>query len=233
MQSRSRILVLVSLALLATGAHAADLDAMEAAIRETPNDLRLGSEYRQAAIDAEAYDRAIEFFDQLSQANPRAENAFLNLGFAYVDKVRTVGAITQVILAERALEAITAGVEIQPSWIGYYSRGNAYLFWPKVFGRAPLAVKDMESAMEVQESQPQRRSYHVRTFIGLGDAYWKTDQLDRARETWAQGLQIFPGNQKLEQRLALEGEALETFMGDEFDPNNHVDTSLRELWEDE
>lgn len=221
-----------SLALLAPLC-AASLEEMESALRREPNNLRLGAEYRQAAIDAEAYDRSIEFFESLTAERPRAANAHLNLGFAFVDKVPTVGSITQVILAQRALEAISEAVELNPTWISLYSRGAAYLFWPKVFGRAPDAVADLERALEIVQRESEKRDYHVRTYIGLGDAYWKADQPDKARATWRQGLELFPASAQLERRLGLDGEELTEYLGDQLDPSKRVDTSLHELWEGE
>ena len=214
---------------------AASLDALEASVASAPNDLRIGAEYRQAVIEAEVYDRAITFFETLVEQNPSSCNAFLNLGFAYVDKVPAVGAITQVILADRALEAFDKSVELEPVWLNLYTRGNSYLFWPVVFGRAPLGVKDLERAMELQRAEPRLKPYHVRTYISLGDAYWKTKQRELAAKLWREGLDRFPNDARLSERLALVNDdaELERYLGDEFDPNKRVDTSLQELWKAE
>ena len=47
------------------------LDSFEAALRAEPASLRYGSEYRQAVIQAEAYDRCLAFFEELTAAHPR------------------------------------------------------------------------------------------------------------------------------------------------------------------
>lgn len=206
------------------------LSKMEGALEADANNIRLGSEYRQAVIKAKDYDRCIKFFESLVAKNPGAANAFLNYGFAYVDKIPAAGSITQVLLANTALSHFSRSIELRPSWIGLYTRGNSYLYWPKIFGRAALGVADLEKAMEMQK-QDKLRSYHVRAYISLGDGYWKTDQLDKAKAIWQEGLKNFPSNEGLKSRLAKEGDDLKTYIDDVLDPNKRVDTDLHELWE--
>ena len=133
------------------------LDLLEAAMTADANNLRYGSEYRQAALlraqtlhpkegKPEDFDRPLKFFEQLDKSRSAA-NAYLNEGFAYVDKIPAAGAITQVILANTALGFFTKSLELRPTWIGYYTRGVSYLFWPKIFGRASLGVADLQCAL--------------------------------------------------------------------------------------
>lgn len=208
----------------------ADLSKLEAALESDANNIRSGSEYRQAVIKTKEYDRCIKFFETLVAKNPGASNAFLNYGFAYVDKIPVAGSITQVLLANTALSHFSRSVELKPSWIGLYTRGNSYLYWPKIFGRASLGVADLEKAMEIQK-QDKLRSYHVRAYISLGDGYWKTDQLDKAKAVWQEGLKNFPNNEGLKSRLGKEGDDLKAYIDDVLDPNKRVDTDLHEIWE--
>jgi tetratricopeptide (TPR) repeat protein len=206
------------------------LAEFEAALALDPDNIRYGSEYRQAVILASQYDRCLGFFEKLVADNPEAPNAFLNYGFAYVDKIPVAGSITQVILANTALSHFTRSIELKPSWIGYYTRGNSYLYWPKIFGRAPLGVADLEAAMKMQKADGKKRSYYVRAYISLGDGYWKTDQLDKAIAVWKEGLKLFPDSVQLKERLAREGEALQAYIDEALDPGKRVDTNLQELW---
>jgi len=205
------------------------LHYLESAITGDPDNLRYASEYRQAAIKSKDFDRAVSFFEKLAVAKPQSANIHLNFGFAYVDKVPVAGSITQVILANKALNEFSKAVELQPNWIGYYTRGMSYLFWPKVFNRASMGVADLEKAMKLQSAGP-RKPYHVKTYLALGDGYWKTDQLEKARAVWQEGLKQFPDNQQLKTRLERKGEELEKTIEANFDPNKRVDTDLRELW---
>ena len=205
------------------------LSSLEAAIAEDPDNLRYGNDYRQAIIRSKQFDRALDFFQKKVAGSPKAANLHLNYGFAYVDKIPVAGSITQVILANNALSEFTRALELQPSWIAYYTRGESYLFWPKIFNRASAGVADLENALEIQKREP-RRSYHVKTFIALGDGYWKTDQMQKARDIWQEGLRAFPENQQLKERLRLQGEELKRTIEIGFDPARRVDTDLKELW---
>src|SRR5579863_2437588 len=163
-----RILILTALTVFAVSGEMPDLAKFEAALSADPDNIRTGSEYRQAVIQAKEYDRCLKFFEKLVADHPQSGNAYLNYGFAYVDKIPASGSITQVILANTALSYFTKSIELQPSWIGYYTRGNSYLYWPKIFARAHLGVDDLEQCMKLQKSD-KVHAYHVRAYISLGD----------------------------------------------------------------
>lgn len=205
------------------------LSELEQRLRADADNIQAANAYRRAVIAAGAYDRAIRFFESLVAQYPNAANAHLNYGFAYVDKIPAAGSITQVILANSALAAFTRSIELRPTWIGYYTRGASYLFWPKIFGRGPLGIADLEEALRIQRREP-KRSYHVRTFVALGDGYWKVDDVTRARAIWQQGLRDFPGNKTLEGRLGVGAERLARVIDQAFDPAKRVDTDLSDLW---
>jgi tetratricopeptide (TPR) repeat protein len=208
---------------------AAALRYLESAVADDPDNVRYANEYRKAAIKSKDFDRSLKFFEKLTADHPNSANLHLNFGFAYVDKIPVAGSITQVILANNALMQFSKAVELKPNWINLYTRGASYLFWPKVFNRAPNGVADLEQALKVQKNEP-RQIYHAKTYIALGDAYWKTDQLDKARATWQEGLKLFPDRTELKTRLAQQGDDLKNTIEANFDPNKRVDTDLRELW---
>lgn len=212
------------------------LAAFEAAVSVAPDNLRAGNDYRMAIIAAAAgdkttakYDRAIAFFEKLIANHPNAANAHLNYGFAYVDKIPAAGAITQVILASRALDAFSRSLELRSSWIGLYTRGNSYLFWPKIFGRTKYAIADLEAAMKLQRAE-EKRSFHVRTYIALGDSFWKMDDVPKAVAIWREGLGQFPDDAVLKSRLATGDGDRERLINATYDPSKRVDTNLQELW---
>jgi tetratricopeptide (TPR) repeat protein len=216
------------------------LGYLEAALTADADNTQYGSEYRQAALrqaktlhpkegQPADFDRSIKFFEKLTAEHPTASAAWLNYGFSYVDKIPAAGTISQVLLANTALGHFTKSIEIKPTWIAYYTRGNSYLYWPKIFGKAPLAVADLEQAMKIQKAE-SKRSYHLRGYMSLGDAYWKTDQMEKATATWKEGLTQFPDAQGVKDRLARQGDALKEYIDDQLDPGKRVDTDLREIW---
>lgn len=213
---------------------AASLPKLEAAVAADPEDLRAASEYRRMVIQAGDYDRALEFFEKLVAAHPKAANAWLNYGYAYVDKIPSAGSITQVILANNALTRFSKAIELRESWLALYTRGSSYLYWPKVMGRAPLGVADLEKAVALARKEEKKKRVYARSFVALGDGYWKTDQLDKAKAVWQEGLQLFPGDPQLQARLDAMGkgaEALEAHINEQLDPNKRVDTNLLPLLE--
>lgn len=206
-----------------------DFASLEAALTSAPDDLKAGNDYRMEIIKVKQYDRAIAFFKTLTAAHPRSANAHLNFGFAYVDKIPDAGAITQVILANNALGEFTKSLEIQQSWIGLYTRGNSYLFWPRIFNRTHLGITDLTEALKMQKVE-SKKHYHVRVYVALGDGYWKSDDLVQASNTWRDGLVQFPDNAQLKARLAAQGEDLKNLIEAGYDPAKRVDTSLQDLW---
>jgi tetratricopeptide (TPR) repeat protein len=225
--------VLPALADAAEPADPADpLPAMETALAAEPESLRLASEYRQAVIRAGAYDRAIDFFGKLVARHPDGPNAWLNYGYAYVDKIPSAGAVSRVILANESLKRFTRAIELNQGWLALYTRGSSYLYWPKVFGKWPLAMADLEKAMDLVRKAPKRRVY-ARVYISLGDACWRTGQAERARAVWREGLALYPGEPLLEARLerdAAGAKALDEYLYDQLDSNKRVNTDLSPIW---
>jgi tetratricopeptide (TPR) repeat protein len=216
------------------------LDQLEAALTADPDNVRYGSEYRRAAIlrgqalhgkegKPEDFDRPIKFFEQLVSRNPTAANAYLNCGLAYVDKVPVVDALARVSVANAALVQFGKSLELRPSWVGYYTRGTSYLFWPRFFGRAKLGVADLETVVKMQNAGP-KKPYYAHAWTALGDGYWKIDELEKARSTWSEGLKEFPETPALQERLSKQGDDLKMLIEDALDPKKRVDTNLKNLW---
>ena len=82
------------------------------------------------------------------------------------------------------------------------------------------------------KADPKKKKVYVRAWVALGDGYWKTEQPEKAKATWREGLQLFPGDPQLQARLARDGEELEKYIYDQLDPNKRVDTNLAPLWEE-
>ncbi len=208
----------------------AALDLLEQAMLAEPNNLRAGAEYRQVMIAAEVYDRGLEFLDKLVTDNPEAPNALLNLGFANVDKIPVEGAITQVILANTALEKFSAALELEETWLLRYTRGNSYLYWPAIFGRTQLGIDDLQRAIEMA-AEGDSFPYHGRAWAALGDGYWRLDDPAKAIETYKKGLALYPDHPELKKRASLDEAELVVFLEALFDTNLRVATHLREIWE--
>jgi len=216
------------------------LDLLESALTADPDNLRYGSEYRQAAIlraqtlhggegRPDDYDRSIKFFERLVSKNPNSANACLNFGLAYIDKLPTLDSLGRMSSANAALTQFTKSLDLRPSWIGYYTRGTSYLYWPKFFGRARLGIADLEAVVKMQNAGA-KKPYQVHAWIALGDGYWKLEDLDKARSVWTEGLKEFPDTAALKDRLSLQGDELKAAVRSALDPKKRVDTNLKDIW---
>jgi tetratricopeptide (TPR) repeat protein len=217
---------------------AADYEAalarFEAALKADPNNLRYGNAYRLTGVkinQVKTYDRCIAFFKQLVADNPKAPNAWMNLGYAHVDKIPTEGAITQVLLANQALGYFSTALDLEESWLGRYTRGNSYLYWPAIFGRTQSAIADLEKAIALSQLM-DKRSYQARAYVGLGEAYWRLNDFEKARQIWREALDLFPGNEELQGLLEQDDKALNALLTAHFEPGKRVDTDVSALWED-
>jgi tetratricopeptide (TPR) repeat protein len=212
------------------------VDQYEAALKLDPNNLKYGNNYRQAVVKintVEMYNRCIAFFEKLTTDHPKMPNAWMNFGYAHVDKIPVEGAITQVLLANTALGYFSSALALEDSWLGHYTRGNSYLYWPAIFGRTALAIADLEQAIAISEKLEKQRSHHVRPYVGLGEAHWRLDDIQKARVVWQDALKRFPDNEDLKKRLSMNDEALTAFLTSHFEPGQRVDTNLSVLWEEE
>src|SRR5438876_10434245 len=101
----------------------ANLGALESQVAANPESLKVAAEYRQAAIAAGEYDRAIRFFNDLADRPGAGPHVLLNLGLAYIDKSPAVGAFRRISLGNKATEALTRSIAREPSDVAYLIRG--------------------------------------------------------------------------------------------------------------
>ena len=211
------------------------LERFEAALKADPDSLRYGNAYRLTVVkinQLKTYERCVAFFKQQVTDHPNIANAWMNLGYAFVDKIPAEGAITQVLLANQALGHFSAALELEESWLARYTRGNSYVYWPTIFGRTPLAIADLERAIALSQQTAKRR-YHARAYIALGEAYWRLNDLEKARQIWREALQLFPNDKELPVLLGQDDKALHAWLTAHFEPGKRVDTDVSATWEEE
>jgi tetratricopeptide (TPR) repeat protein len=213
----------------ATSADSTLLDSLERGVMSAPESLKAAADYRQQAIAERAYDRAITLFERLSTRPGAGANAFINLAFAYVDKVPVSGSIRQALLGRDAIRALTRAIALAPSDLAFYVRGQVNLYYDRaIFHRTDKGVADLEEARRIASQKPDV-TYMPRILRTLGDGYFRLDQRERARQTWREGLALEPGNEPIRARLDASDEQLRGIIGRGLDADARVDTSLREL----
>jgi tetratricopeptide (TPR) repeat protein len=182
------------------------LAEFESMLQKDPDNLRLGADYRQAIIAVKQFDRAIKFFKDLVRRNPRAQNAHINYGFAYIDKIPDASGFSQPFLGRDAINQFGKALQLGQNWLALYVRGLVYLYYKPFMRVTHHGVDHLERALAIQRRETHR-SYHVHTFVALGDGYWKMNDLTRATAVWREGLALFP-----------------------LDADVRIDTSLSEFW---
>jgi tetratricopeptide (TPR) repeat protein len=205
------------------------LAGWETFLQANPDDLQAGAAYRQAVIAAREFDRAIGFFKALVSRHPTAQNASINLAMAYVDKIPTAKGMSQPFLGRDAIKQFGRVLTRGPNWLAYYTRGLIYLYYKPFMRLTRPGVEDLERALALQRAEP-RRPYHARTFVALGDGYWKLNDLARARKVWTDGQAEFPSDPALEARLAKQGKDLQRVIAHALNADVRQDTSLSELF---
>ncbi len=208
------------------------LNALENRLTADTENLRLAAEYRQLVIATAAYDRAIKFFEKQAERSGAGPHAFLNLAFAYIDKVPVSGTIRQVYLGRDAIGALTRSIQQEPTDVAYLVRGLVNLYYDNViFHRAAKGIADLEEARRLSAAHPRLR-YVPRIFLSLGDGYWRVKNALKAREVWRDGLAEFPDHEPLRARLTSSDDIIRGLIAHTFDPDARVDTSLREVFPD-
>jgi tetratricopeptide (TPR) repeat protein len=164
-------------------------------------------EQRQAAwkqlMKAGQLDQAISQLQQLMTANPQSAQYPGDLGEAYLKKCsQTDDVREQGILALNADELFDTALNLDPSdWEARYTKAVALSHWPPSLNKGQDAINNLLTLIQQQEAQPPQSQFAL-PYLQLGDQYQKTGSPDSARQVWAVGAGLFPGNEDLQSRLA-------------------------------
>jgi tetratricopeptide (TPR) repeat protein len=229
-----RLALALALLTLATGSRPAaastTLDVLESRVKSDPESLQTAAEYRQQVIADRAYDRAIALFERLTKRPGAGAHSYLNLAFAYVDKVPVSGSVRQAFLGRDAIRALTRSIDLVPSELAFFVRGLVNLYYDRaMFHRTDKGVADLEQAWRLAVTAHPGAPYLARILQTLGDGYFRLDQRDKARQTWRDGLALAPDNEPLRSRVEASEDKARAIVAHALDADVRVDTSLREL----
>jgi len=190
------------------------LSELEEKVGNHPNDIAIASKYRIQSIKLGEFDRSTRFFESLTNEYPQIRNIRLQLALTYVDKMPKCGGMAAIVckgtLARQSLEQLSILIEADKKWWpAIYARAMHHLHWPRALKHSSMAIADFKRCIELLQNQTQNgskqvRSYHVRTYIGLGDAFAKNGDFKEAQAAWREGLTLFPGTPELKERIALK-----------------------------
>ncbi|MDM8560899.1 CRTAC1 family protein [Candidatus Parabeggiatoa sp. HSG14] len=190
------------------------LSKLEEKVRNHPDDIVIASKYRIQCIKLGEYDRSVHFFEQLTNELPKIRNIRLQLGLTYIDKMPKCGGMAAIVckgtLARQSLDQLTILIEADEKWWpAIYARAMNHLHWPRALRHSSMAIEDFKKCLKLLEIQSkdtskQVRSYHVRAYIGFGDALAKNGEFEKAKAAWKEGMMLFPGNRELKKRIVLK-----------------------------
>ena len=147
------------------------------------------------------YDRCIAFFEKLVADHPRVRRRLAQLrlrlcrqdpgggldhpgdpGQQRPDPVLEIDRVASAAgsPSTRAATAICTG-----------PRSSAARRWV-----SPTSRRRSACATGRDEAKPKK--VYARSFVALGDGYWKTDEPEKARAIWQEGLKMFPGEAALQ-----------------------------------
>jgi tetratricopeptide (TPR) repeat protein len=225
------VLVSVLLGLGVSAVRTADVTeqrfaALERAVAANPEDLAIAADYRRLAIEAQQFDRSIDFLEKLAKGKGSGPNVQISLALADIDKVPVAGDLRRLSLGRDAIAALTRSIAQRPTVLAYYIRGQVNLYFNRrIFNRTAKGVADLTQALAM--APPDTPGVlMVRIYTALGDGYYKLDEPAKAHDVWSTGALKFPDDAGLKQRLETQGQELEWLVGRALAAERRVDTSL-------
>lgn len=212
---------------------------LENKLREQADGHHMTSLYRSHCRSIDAHDRAVRFLRKLSDKQSQNNDLKIELACAYVDKIPTCGGLAAIVskgsLANKAINVLNDVIEENPkNWLALYCRAMNHLHWPRALRHSDDAVADFQKCLDLQQvnGATAEKSYHVRTYLGLGDAYAKMKSYTEARRAWNDGLRLFPQDPGLNRRLGItDDDKLFDFVMEQRSLENPIDSDLTFIYE--
>lgn len=139
-------------------------------------------------------DEVLAHFKAMAEANPNDPEAQLALGQAYLGMTQQLEGMEAGKYATLADKALDQALELQPEhWEARFTKAVALSFWPPLFGKQPLAIRQFETLVD-QQARGNPEPHHAQTHLLLGNLYVQTGDPARALEAWNAGLSLFPND---------------------------------------
>lgn len=125
------------------------------------------------------------------------------LGSAYIEKLQMVSdGPEKGTWAMKADSMFDKALEIDPRhWGARFSKAISLAFWPPIFGKQNDAIAQFETLRKQQEESGGTKPEFAQTYQFLGNLYQQQGKPEQAQEIWKKGLDLFPGDTGLKQKL--------------------------------
>ncbi|MBC7084361.1 MAG: tetratricopeptide repeat protein [Firmicutes bacterium] len=197
-------------------ADAARTQELEAQLKENPKDtkllMELGIIYHSKALegDKHALQRAEQVFKEVLKIEPDNAEAHAWYGSLLTIKGREDWfPLAKLFYVNQGIQEMDRAVELAPDAVMVrLVRAHTSLALPYMFGRTKVAIKDFEYLITLSQDRPEQ--FNVDTlaqiYLGLGKAYAKEGDKNKARENWQKVIELAPESREaLEAKSLLEG----------------------------
>lgn len=89
------------------------------------------------------------------------------------------------------------------NWEARFSKAISYSFYPPIMGKGPEAIQHFEILVGQQANQAPQDGFE-QTHLMLGNMYMQAGDTEKANAAWQTGLERFPENSELRERLGLD-----------------------------
>ena len=147
------------------------------------------------ALDAGKVDDALAIFEKAVAANPNDPAALAWLGNAQVRKTSTVALFERPDWVRKGFETLDRAVARFPNeFVVYLVRGNTGARVPPMFGKAPVAIKDLHAVIDTHAKNPGAvpQSVMPSVYLNLGLAHKQNGDPAAARAAWEKGKALYP-----------------------------------------
>jgi tetratricopeptide (TPR) repeat protein len=147
------------------------------------------------ALAANQVDEAIATLEKAVAAAPQDPVALATLGGAQVRKAGTGPPMDAPGWVRKGFETLDEAVRRFPdALVVYVTRGITAASVPEMFGKAPVAVQDLTTAVAMKEKNPTAVPDEVMpsVYLNLGIAHKKAGAIADARGAWERGRQLYP-----------------------------------------
>lgn len=152
-------------------------------------------------------DQAIAALQQREAADPNNPEIPTTIGEAQLNKLRALHDSGDTdntdlgILAMQADQNFNAALKLDPNnYEAQLVKNISMSYWPADPTRDAQVVQTLSGLIDQQESMPASQDY-AQTYLYLGNEYQKIGQPDKALATWQLGLQKYPNNTALQQKI--------------------------------
>lgn len=189
------------------------IDSLEAQLRNNPKDtsllMELGRLYHNLAADGDSHavSKAEEIFEKLLKIEPDNTEAL-----AWHGSILTLKGyyewvpVMKLVYVYNGIRKMRRAVELDPNNPAVrLIRANTSLALPRFFGQLKVAIQDFEYLLMLYEKAPNKFSEDMLAdvYLGLGKAYKKAGDRERAKRCWLKVVELAPGSIKAEEAEEL------------------------------